>query len=59
MKRPCSCKSRGGDAHKELGEASIAVEAYERALSNARHRDDLQNEALILYKLGMAYLESQ
>ncbi len=47
-----------GDAHKALGEAAIAVEAYERALSNARHRDDLQNEALILYKLGMAYLES-
>ncbi|MCY4064699.1 MAG: tetratricopeptide repeat protein [Chloroflexi bacterium] len=47
-----------GDAHKELGEAAIAVEAYENALRNARHRDDLQNEALILYKLGMAYLES-
>ncbi|MCY3865556.1 MAG: tetratricopeptide repeat protein [Chloroflexi bacterium] len=47
-----------GDAHKELGEAAIAVEAYESALSSARHRDDLQNEALILYKLGMAYLES-
>ena len=47
-----------GDAHKALGEAAIAVEAYESALSNARHRDDLQNEALILYKLGMAYLES-
>ena len=47
-----------GDAHKELGEAAIAVEAYEGALGNARHRDDLQNEALILYKLGMAYLES-
>ncbi len=47
-----------GDAHKELGEASIAVEAYERALTNARHRDDSQNEALILYKLGMAYLDA-
>ena len=47
-----------GDAHKELGEASIAVEAYERALSKARHRDDAQNEALILYKLGMAYLDA-
>ena len=48
----------GGDAHLELGEASMAVEAYERALTKARHRDDLQNEALILYKLGMAYLEA-
>ncbi len=47
-----------GDAHKELGEASIAVEAYEGALSNARNRDDMQNEALILYKLGMAYLDA-
>ena len=47
-----------GDAHKELGEASIAVEAYERALTKARHRDDSQNEALILYKLGMAYLDA-
>ncbi len=47
-----------GDAHKELGEASIAVEAYESALRNARHRDDMQNEAQILYKLGLAYLES-
>lgn len=47
-----------GDAHKELGEASLAVEAYEAALRNARHRDDMQNEALILYKLGLAYLES-
>ena len=47
-----------GDAHKELGEASIAVEAYEGALSNARHRDDMQNEALILYKLGLAYLDT-
>ena len=48
----------GGDAHLELGEASMAVEAYERALTKARHRDDLQNEALILYKLGLAYLEA-
>ena len=48
----------GGDAHLELGEASMAVEAFERALSKARHRDDSQNEALILYKLGMAYLEA-
>ncbi|MCY3833283.1 MAG: tetratricopeptide repeat protein [Chloroflexi bacterium] len=47
-----------GDAHKELGEASIAVEAYEAALRNARHRDDMQNEALILYKLGLAYLDA-
>ena len=47
-----------GDAHKELGEASIAVEAYEQALGAARHRDDLQNEAFILYKLGMAYLDA-
>ena len=47
-----------GDAHKELGEASIAVEAYENALTKARHRDDSQNEALILYKLGMAYLDA-
>lgn len=47
-----------GDAHKELGEASIAVEAYEGALRNARSRDDMQNEAQILYKLGLAYLES-
>lgn len=47
-----------GDAHKELGEASIAVEAYERALASARHREDNQNEALILYKLGMAFLEA-
>ncbi len=47
-----------GDAHKELGEASIAVEAYEGALTRARHRDDAQNEALILYKLGMAYLDA-
>ncbi len=49
----------GGDAHLELGEASMAVEAYERALGKARHRDDSQNEALILYKLGMAYLEAK
>ncbi len=48
----------GGDAHRELGEASMAVEAYERALGIARNRDDLQNEALILYKLGMAYLDA-
>lgn len=48
----------GGDAHLELGEASMAVEAYERALVIARNRDDLQNEALILYKLGMAYLDA-
>lgn len=47
-----------GDAHKALGEAALAVEAYEAALRGARHRDDMQNEALILYKLGMAYLES-
>ncbi len=47
-----------GDAHKELGEASIAVEAYERALASARHREDSQNEALILYKLGVAYLDA-
>lgn len=47
-----------GDAHKALGEAAIAVEAYAAALRNARHRDDMQNEALILYKLGLAYLES-
>lgn len=47
-----------GDAHKELGEASIAVEAYEQALTKARHRDDAQNEALILYKLGMAHLDA-
>ncbi len=47
-----------GDAHRELGEASMAVEAYERALSKARHRDDLQNEAFISYKLGMAYLDA-
>ena len=47
-----------GDAHKALGEASIAVEAYERALGAARHRDDMQNEALILYKLGLAYLDA-
>ena len=47
-----------GDAHKELGEASIAVEAYEKALGNARNRDDMQNEALILYKLGLAYLDA-
>jgi len=47
-----------GDAHKELGEASIAVEAYEAALRTARHRDDMQNEALILYKLGLAYLDA-
>ena len=45
-----------GEAHKELGEASIAVEAYESALRNARNRDDMQNEALILHKLGLAYL---
>ena len=36
----------------------MAVEAYERALSKARHRDDTQHEALILYKLGMAYLDA-
>lgn len=48
----------GGDAHLKLGEASMAVEAYERALAKARHSDDSQNEALILYKLGMAYLEA-
>ncbi len=48
----------GADAHLELGEASMAVEAYERALTKARHRDDSQNEALILYKLGMAYLDA-
>ena len=47
-----------GDAHKALGEAAIAVEAYEVALRKSRHRDDMQNEALILYKLGLAYLES-
>ena len=47
-----------GDAHKALGEAGIAVEAYEQALGAARHRDDLQNEAFILYKLGMAYLDA-
>ena len=47
-----------GDAHKELGEAFIAVEAYEGALRNARNRDDMQNEAQILYKLGLAHLES-
>ena len=47
-----------GDAHKELGEASIAVEAYEQALGAARHQDDMQNEALILYKLGLAYLDA-
>ena len=47
-----------GDAHKELGEASLAVEAYEKALGNARSRDDMQNEALILYKLGLAYLDA-
>ena len=47
-----------GDAHKALGEAAIAVEAYEGALRSARNRDDMQNEALILYKLGLAYLES-
>ena len=47
-----------GDAHKALGEAALAVEAYEAALRGARHRDDMQNEALILYKLGMACLES-
>ncbi len=49
----------GGDAHLQLGEATMAVEAYERALAKARHRDDAQNEALILYKLGMAYLEAK
>lgn len=48
----------GGDAHLELGEASMAVEAYERALTKARQSDDSQNEALILYKLGMAYLDA-
>ena len=48
-----------GDAHKELGEAAIAVEAYEGALRNARNRDDMQNEALILYKLGVAYLDAE
>ena len=47
-----------GDAHRELGESTMSVEAYEKALGNARHRDDLQNEALILYKLGMAYLDA-
>ena len=47
-----------GDAHRELGEASMAVEAYERALTKARHSDDLQNEAFILYKLGMAFLDA-
>ncbi len=47
-----------GDAHKALGEAGIAVEAYEQALGAARHRDDLQNEAFILYKLGMAFLDA-
>ena len=47
-----------GDAHKELGEPGIAVEAYEQALGAARHRDDMQNEAFILYKLGMAYLDA-
>ncbi len=47
-----------GDAHLSLGEAVIAVEAYEAALANARHRDDRQNEALILYKLGMAFLDA-
>ena len=47
-----------GDAHKALGEASIAVEAYERALATARHREDAQNEARILYKLGMAFLDA-
>ncbi len=48
----------GGDAHLALGEASMAVESYERALAKARHRDDSQNEARILYNLGMAYLEA-
>lgn len=48
----------GGDAHKALGEATIAVEAYEKALYLARKRDDSQNEALVLYKLGMAYLDA-
>ena len=27
-------------------------------MTKARHRDDSQNEALILYKLGMAYLDA-
>ena len=47
-----------GDAHRELGEASMAVEAYEEALRGARHRDDAQNESMILYKLGLAYLDA-
>ena len=48
----------GGDAHRHLGEATIAVESYEQALAVARGRDDHQNEALILYKLGMANLDA-
>ncbi len=47
-----------GDAHRALGEASIALEAYGEALRNARHRDDEQNQALILYKLGLAHLDA-
>ena len=42
----------GGDAHLELGEASMAVEAYERALTKARHRDDLAERGAHLIQAG-------
>jgi len=46
------------DARQQLGESDDAVRSYSQALEIARTENDAQNEALILYKLGYAQLDS-
>jgi len=52
-------QSTQGDAQRALGAYILAAEAYVLALRIARQRDDRQHEALILYKLGMTYLDDK
>ena len=47
-----------GDARQQLGESEEAIRVYQQALELARTSDDTQHEAIILYKLGYAELDS-
>ncbi|MDX2076355.1 MAG: tetratricopeptide repeat protein [bacterium] len=45
------------DAHQQLGESSVSIKEYTRALETARLLGDKQHEALILYKMAYAQLD--
>lgn len=50
-----------GDAHQQLGESDAAIRHYSQALDLVRtngDKEDSQAEAIVLYKLGYAQLDS-